>query len=99
MKFAEIIKAAGICPKFYPKSSEIPVTVFSDGDDVSEESLSFREKLFESNNVSHTRFSFFLRKLECTDEITLRQVSITPENVIISYNAGKVKVLPRQLQS
>ena len=90
MKFAEIIREAGIdisCPARFPKISCMEVHLYDGKDRVSsEESVKFVEPLFKENPNSHANFYAFIVGLENEKDTPKEMnVKIDISSVILFY--------------
>jgi len=65
LKFAEIIREAGINPIDLPKAAELPIVLY-DGKkrEIQEETIHFAEPIFEKNSTARSNFLKFVFDLE-----------------------------------
>ena len=85
MKFATILREAGICERHFPISSEIEIRLF-DGDDEFEtqEDVHYNEPLFVNNNDSYNKFFDLADKLDF-DPVMSMDIKIDKNYVIVFY--------------
>ena len=95
MKFAEIIRNAGLNPKDFEKASNIPTTLY-DGKNrtSSEETVTFVKPLFEENEGSLKNFNNFLIGLE-KEEIESLNVRVDIDSVILFHQTPRAIVFLR----
>lgn len=84
MKFAEIIRWAGLETANYPKASETPVAYYDGKNRISEATLIlFARELFEENDASKAKFASLLNRIESETEISEIIAKIDEFSVII----------------
>lgn len=95
MKFAEIIKNAGLKVEDFPKSSEIEIKLYDGKERVStEESVKYGSPLFEERPIILENFKAFIAGLE-KDEIDKMNVKIDINSVVLFYKTGRAISFPR----
>ena len=95
MTFAEIIRNAGFTSDFFPKASQIPITLYDRKDRVmTEENLRFAEPLFADNPNSMQKFYTFLKGLE-EENIQDMKVKIDEHLVCVFYKSPRAIIFLR----
>lgn len=95
MKFAEIIREAGLNPKDFPTASNISIVLYNGKSRVDDETIHYVESLFAHNDDSLERFKVFLRKLE-KDPISSMNIMIDEYYVVLNDKSSKVRPLSRK---
>ena len=96
MKFATIMREAGINARLFPECGEIDVVLYDDYDKINnKEDISFAKKLFEDNPESYNRFFDLVDKLNCNPDYLSINIQITPERVIVFYKTAQAKYFRR----
>ena len=95
MKFAEIIRNAGLNPMDFSKASNITIELY-DGKDRAcvEETVTFAEPLFTKNEGSLLNFQSFISGLE-KDSFESMNVNIDADSVILFYKTPRSIVFLR----
>lgn len=85
MKFATILREAGICERHFPISSEIEIRLF-DGDDELEmqEDVHYNEPLFVNSMDSYNKFFDLVDKLD-SDSVISMDIKIDENYVIVFF--------------
>ena len=95
MKFAEIIRNAGLNPKDFEKVSNIPTTLYDGKNRIcSEETVTFIQPFFKENHYSLKNFKDFLIGLE-KEEIDSLNVRVDIDSVILFYRTPRAIVFLR----
>ena len=96
MKFAEIIKNAGLEPAQFPKSSIIDISLYDGKDRIDEnKTVSYAKPLFEEYPSSLKAFERYLSGIEKTS-ITSMLVKIDEMSVILLYKTPSPVVFLRK---
>ena len=96
MKFAEIIREAGLNLSEFTKCSEIPVHLYDGKDRIStEEKIHFVEPLFSKNSNSLRKFNHYLSKIEM-DPVEFINVQVDVDSVILFYKTPQATVFSRR---
>ena len=97
MKFATILREAGISTSNFEKSSQIPITLF-DGKDRENpnEDIHFAEPLFQNNPSAFKNFQTFLALLENRSTIEKMNVKIDENAVIVFYKNPSCRIFLRK---
>ena len=97
MKFAVILREAGVCSRIFPNCAEIPVVLYDGKDRIStEEDVKFATPLFEENSESFNDFFNFVDRLDANPDYTSINVKIDVGHVIIHYRTPEAKVFLRK---
>lgn len=96
MKFAEIIREAGLNPSEFKKCSDIPAVLYDGKDRVeSKETVHYIEPLFEKNPGSLWNFKSTLISLE-NENIESINVKVDIDSVVLFYKTGRATVFSRR---
>ena len=100
MKFAEIIREAGLSVKDFPKMSEVYTILYDRKDRIEiTEKISYIESLFKHSRKSYNEFKDLLIRLEnCPSTIEVMNVRIDQFNVILFYKSDNEKIFSRKKQ-
>lgn len=95
MKFAEILKNAGMNPQNFPKSSEIKTFLYDGKDRISsEENINYVEPFFKHNDGSFLNFQHFVNGIE-QETIESMNVKVDITSVILFYKTPRAIVFLR----
>ena len=96
MKFAEIIRNAGLDVSRFPNCANIPIRL-SDGKDrvISSESVEYVRPLFVETPNSLKQFFNFLTGLE-KENVTSMNVKVDVDSVVLFYKNPRAKVFLRK---
>ena len=95
MKFAEVIRNAGLNPLDFPKASNITIELYDGKERLSvEETVNYAEPLFTKNEGSFLNFQSFVSGLEL-DPIESMKVKIDADSVILFYRTPRSIVFLR----
>ena len=96
MKFATIMREAGICPRLFPECGEIDVILYDEDDKVhKKEEVHYIAKLFADNPTSYDKFFDFVDELNSNPDHLCINIKITPEHVIVFYKSNNAKIFRR----
>lgn len=96
MKFATIMREAGIDEKLFPECAKINVVLYDEYDEVcTEENVIFVKPLFAENQDSFKRFINFLGELNLSHDCLTINVLITEHYVITNHKTNHAKVFRR----
>ena len=96
MKFATILREAGIYPELFPKCGEINTVLYDSDDQIHEgDDVKFVESLFYRNPDSFNKFVDFVAELDTNPDNSAINVQITETHVIVFYKTPCVKVFRR----
>jgi len=99
MKFAEIIRNAGLKIEDFPKSSNIEITLYDDENRiVPEEKVTYAKPFFDENPDSLKNFEHFITGLE-TEEITTMNVKIDEHLVVLFFRTSRIIAFRRKISS
>lgn len=95
MKFAEIIREAGLKTEKFPKCSNIEIC-FYDGKNriITEKEVHYVETLFKNNEPSFKNFQLFLNSLE-NEDIHAMNVKVDINSVVLFYKTPRAIVFMR----
>ncbi len=91
MKFAKVIRAAGLDDQYYPNCSEINIRLYDGNrEEITDETVEYAEPLFKNNSETYLRFYHYLESLESKldgsdTEIKQMNVQISQDAVIVNY--------------
>ena len=95
MKFAEVIREAGLNPCNFENSSNIDISLYDGKDRVSsEEDIHYAEPLFKNNEGALKNFNGFLTGLE-KETIESMNIKIDINSVILFYKTPRAIVFLR----
>ena len=96
MKFAEIIRNAGINPEDFPKSSNIEIHLYDGKNrESTEETVKYAKPLFEENDSSLKNFKSFLTGIE-QEDVSSMNVKVDIDFVILFYKTPRSIIFPRK---
>ena len=96
MKFAVILREAGLNPVKFPKSSEISVTLYDEDDLIDDrDDITFTKNLFVNNIASYEGFFQFVERLEKQD-IESMNIKIDQFFVVVFYKTPNAACFPRE---
>lgn len=99
MKFAEIIRNAGIKVEDFPKSSNIEIHLYDDKNRiVPGETITYAKPFFEENPYSLKNFESFITGIE-TEDITSMNVKIDADVVILFFKSSRIIIFRRKNSS
>ncbi len=95
MKFAEIIRNAGLNPENFKNSANIKIYLYDNKDRVSsEETVHYIEPFFKNNDSALLNFKSFLAGLE-KENIESFNVKVDINSVILFYKTPRVIIFLR----
>lgn len=96
MKFATIMREAGICTKLFPECGEINVVLYDEDDQIhKKDDVQFIRKLFADNTDSYNKFFDFVDELNANPDCLNMDIQITPDYVIVFYKTPKARIFRR----
>ena len=96
MKFATIMREAGICSRLFPECGDIDVVLYEeDGKVYKKDDVQYIKKLFDGNTDSYNKFFDFVDELNSAPSYLSINVQITPHHVIVFYKTPGAKIFPR----
>lgn len=96
MKFATIMREAGVCARLFPECGEIDVVLYDEDDKVhKKDDVKYIKKLFDGNTDSYNKFFDFVDELNRDPSYLSINVQITPHHVIVFYKTPGAKIFPR----
>lgn len=99
MKFAEIIRNAGLKIEDFPKSSNMEITLYDDENRiVPEEKVTYAKPFFDENPDSLKNFESFITGLE-TEDISTMNVKIDADVVILFFKSSRIIIFRRKTSS
>jgi len=99
MKFAEIIRNAGLNPQCFSRCTDIEINLYDGKDRVSsDETVRYIEPLFKENNGSLKNFQHFLSCLEDEDIISMN-VKVDICSVVLFYKTNRSIIFLRNPSS
>ena len=96
MKFATIIREAGICEKLFRECAEIDVVLYDEDDEINEsDDVKFVKPLFEDNQGSLERFIKYVDELNSNLDCVSMNVLITEHYVVVHHKTPQAKSFRR----
>lgn len=96
MKFATIMREAGIAEKLFPESAKIDVILYEEFDEIyPEEDVKFIKPLFEENQDSFKKFFNFVEELNSNPDFPSINIFITEHHVVVHYKTHNSMVFRR----
>ena len=96
MKFATIMREAGICPRLFPECGEINVVLYDENDEIHpKDDVHYITKLFADNPSSYDQFFDLVDELNANPDYLSINIKISPEHVIVFYKTGNPRVFRR----
>lgn len=97
MKFATIMREAGLITEFWPKCSKIKVNLYDDKEHLVEvDDVKFVQPLFSENNNSRDEFVELIDYLDANfDTYESIDIQISANHVIVFYNSPHATIFRR----
>lgn len=96
MKFATIMREAGICTRLFPECGEINVVLYDEDDQIhKKDDVQFVRKLFADNTHSYNKFMEFVDRLNTNPDYMSIDIQITPDHVVVFYKTSNPKIFRR----
>lgn len=96
MKFATIMREAGISEKLFLECAEINVVLYDEDDEIcAKEDIEFIKPLFVENPDSFEKFFNFVDELNSNPDYLTINVLITEHYVVVHYKTNHAKVFRR----
>ena len=103
MKFAEIIREAGVKPSSVPKAAELPIVLYDEKKrKIAEETIHFAKPIFEKNFNARMDFLRFVVELERQlkfnwdlNKSHVLRVQITEDLLLVGFGATCPVLFPR----
>ena len=97
MKFATIMREAGICTRLFPECGEINVVLYDEDNQIhKKDDVQFIRKLFADNLDAYNKFFDFVDKLNANPDCLNMDVQITPDHVVVFYKTPDAKIFRRK---
>ena len=97
MKFATIMREAGICTRFFPDCREINVVLYDEDNEIyKKDDIQFVRKLFADNMDSYNKFFDFVDELNIEPDYISIDIQITPDHVIVFYKTPNARIFRRK---
>lgn len=97
MRFATILREAGVSTDEFKNCAEIPVILYDRKDrTITDENIHFIERLFKNNPDAHKKFHTFLTELENTPPTSTINVRIDESAVFVFYRTQNCRIFLRQ---
>ena len=96
MKFATIMREAGIFERLFLECAKIDVVLYDEDDEINEsDDVKFVKPLFEDNPDSFEKFFNFVDELNSNPDYLSINVLITEHYVVVHYKTPKAKSFRR----
>ena len=96
MKFATIMREAGICTRLFPDCGEINVVLYDEDDQIhKKDDVHFVQKLFADNPDAFNDFFDFVDALNTNPDYLSINIQITRNHVIVFYKTASPKIFCR----
>ena len=96
MKFATIMREAGICERLFRECTEIDVVLYDEDGEINEsDDVKFVQPLFEANPDSFERFINFVDELNSNPDYLSINVLITEHYVVVHHKTPQAKSFRR----
>lgn len=97
MRFATILREAGLSTDDFKNCAEIPIILYDRKDrTITDENIHFVERLFQHNPDAYQKFSAFLTELEKNPPHSPINVRIDESAVSVFYRTHRCRIFLRQ---